>query len=329
MSLTTMHTAPTRPGPSTAALWANMAVVYVVWGSTYFGIAIAIESPGLPPFLMAAIRFTIAGLLLVGFDLLRHPEARGLPTRRQVVDSIVVGGLLLGVGNGFVVFGQQTVPSGIAAILIEMTPLWLAVFGFLYLRQRLSRAVVVAIAVGSAGTLLLIWPTGEGANVLDPLGIVMLLLAELGWVHGSIYSIRRARLPASPLSASGIQMLAGGAVTGLEGVLAGEPARFNPSRDLDGLGARGGLPDRLRQHARVHVVRLAPPTRAAPPGGHSRVREPDRGGRARDPLPARAADVRTIIASAVILVAVAIIVSARDGGARDASARERPPAEPA
>src|SRR6059058_2927691 len=122
-----------RRGPSTFALWANLAVIYVVWGSTYFGIAIAIES--IPPFLMATIRFAIAGAILLAFDLLRHPEARHWPTRRQVLDSFIVGGLLLGIGNGFVVFGEKTVPSGIAAILIAMTPLWFAIFGWLYLRE--------------------------------------------------------------------------------------------------------------------------------------------------------------------------------------------------
>jgi drug/metabolite transporter (DMT)-like permease len=111
-----MPSSPKKPGPSSLALWANLGIVYVVWGSTYFGIAISIET--IPPFLMAAIRFAIAGAILLAWDLLRHPEARRLPSRRQLLDSFIVGGLLLGIGNGFVVFGEKTVPSGIAAILI-------------------------------------------------------------------------------------------------------------------------------------------------------------------------------------------------------------------
>ena len=178
-----MPSATPRRGPGTAVLWANMLVIYVVWGSTYFGIAIAIET--MPPFLMAAIRFAIAGLILIAFDLLRHPEARRMPTRRQLVDSAIVGALLLGVGNGFVVFGQSlAVPSGVAAILIAMMPLWFALLGWLYLRERLPRIVVGAIAVGFAGTALLIWPGGDGANQFEPLGILILLLAPLGWAHG-------------------------------------------------------------------------------------------------------------------------------------------------
>src|SRR5262249_6130217 len=149
MGQSTMPSATPQRSPSAATLWANMAVIYVVWGSTYFGIAIAIET--MPPFLMAAIRVTVAGLILIGFDLLRHPEARRLPTRRQLLDSFIVGGLLIGVGNGFVVFGQSLhVPSGVAAILVAMMPMWFALFGWLYLRQRLPRLIVGAIAVGFA-----------------------------------------------------------------------------------------------------------------------------------------------------------------------------------
>ncbi len=209
------------------ALWANLAVIYVIWGSTYFGIAISIET--IPPFMMAAVRFAIAGMLLIAWDLIRHPDARRLPTRRQALDSLIVGGLLLGVGNGFVVFGEKTVPSGIAAILIGMMPLWFALLGWLYLRQKLPRLVVFAVAVGFAGVALLIWPSGDGANHFEPLGLFVLFLAPLGWAHGSIYSVQRAQLPRSSLSASGYQMLAGALVTGFESLVSGEPSGFNPS----------------------------------------------------------------------------------------------------
>jgi drug/metabolite transporter (DMT)-like permease len=215
-----------RRGPSAAALALNLGIIYVIWGSTYFGIAIAIET--MPPFLMASIRFAIAGLLLVAFDLWRHPEARRMPTRRQVVDTIIVGGLLLGIGNGFVTFGQQTVPSGIAAILIAMIPLWFAIFGWLYFREKLPRIVGLAIVIGFAGTALLVAPTGDGANSFDLLGIVILLLAPIGWAHGSIYSARKAKLPPSPLTASGLQMLAGAGVTFVEALVINEPSRFHP-----------------------------------------------------------------------------------------------------
>lgn len=300
-----------RRGPSALSLWTNMLVIYVVWGSTYFGIAIAIESPGLPPFLMAAIRFTIAGILLLAIDLIRKPEARHLPTRRQLIDSAIVGGLLLGIGNGFVVFGQKTVPSGVAAILIAMMPLWFALLGWIYLRERLPRIVVLAIAIGFAGTAFLIWPSGEGANQFDPLGILILLIAPLGWAHGSIYSMRRAKLPPSPWTASGLQMLAGGAVTGLWALLTGEPASFNPesisTASLIALVYLIFIGSMLAYTAYAWLLRNAPLPLI---GTYAYV----------NPVVAVALgtvflqeqiNLRTIVASVVILAAVAIIVTAR------------------
>jgi drug/metabolite transporter (DMT)-like permease len=306
-----MPRATPRSGPSAALLWANMLVIYVVWGSTYFAIAISIESPGMPPFLMAAIRFTIAGLLLLGFDLLRHPEARRMPTRRQLVDSAIVGGLLLGIGNGFVVFGQKTVPSGVAAILIAMMPLWFALLGWLYLRERLPRMVLIAIAVGFAGTALLIWPAGDGANRFDPLGILILLIAPLGWAHGSIYSMRRAKLPPSQLSASGLQMLAGGAVTGLWALLTGEPATFDPATistaSLAAIVYLIFIGSMLAYTAYAWLLRNAP----LPLIGTYAYVNPVVAVALGTVFLGEQLSLRTIVASVVILAAVAIIVTAR------------------
>ena len=320
-----MPSATPQRGPSAAALWTNMAVIYVVWGSTYFGIALAVET--MPPFLMAAIRFALAGLLLIAFDLVRHPDSRRLPTRRQLVDSFIVGALLLGIGNGFVVFGQSLqVPSGVAAILIAMMPLWFALLGWVYLRERLPRIVVGAIAVGFAGTALLIWPAGDGANHFDPLGILILLLAPLGWAHGSIYSQRRAKLPPSPWTASGLQMLAGAVVALGEAVLINEPARFHPdgisTASLLGLVYLIFIGSMLAFTSYAWLLRNAPLSLV---GTYAYV----------NPVVAVALgmlflgeslSVRTIIASAIIVVAVAIIVSARSRlGTNESEAGEPEP----
>lgn len=206
-------------------VWLGLAVIYVIWGSTYFGIAIAIET--IPPFFMAAARFAIAGLALLLVDLARNPEARHWPTRRELRDSAIVGTLLLGIGNGFVAFGEMTVPSSIAAILIGMMPVWFAIFGWLYFRERLPRIVAFAIAIGFAGVAVLLWPSGAGANQFDLFGILILLLAPLGWGHGSLFAAHRAKLPSRPLVASGLQMLAGAAALLVEGLIAGEPARLD------------------------------------------------------------------------------------------------------
>lgn len=295
--------------PRGLAMWANLAIIYVVWGSTYFGIAVAIET--IPPFLMATIRFAIAGLILVAWDLLRHPGSRHLPTRRQVVDSMIVGGLLLGIGNAFVGVGEKTVPSGIAAILVGMMPLWFALLGWLYLRERLPRLVAFAVALGFAGVALLVWPSGDGANHFDPLGLLILFLGPLGWAHGSIYSVRRAKLPPSPLSASGLQMLAGAALTGIESLIVGEPATFDPaavsSASIIAVVYLILFGSMLAYTAYAWLLRNAPLSLVgtyayvnpvvAVALGTVFLREP--------------ISMRTVVASAVILAAVAIIVTAR------------------
>ncbi len=300
-----------------AILWANLAVIYVVWGSTYFGIAVAIES--IPPFLMATIRFALAGVILIGFDLWCHPEARRRPTRRQLVDSAIVGGLLLGIGNGFVALGETTVPSGIAAILIAMTPLWFALLGRLFLRQRLQRLVVGAIGLGFVGTTVLVWPAGEGGAAFDPGGILVLLLADLGWAIGSIYSASRARLPTSPLTSSGLQTLAGGTLTFVEAVVIGEPARFAPSamstQSILAVAYLVLFGSILAYTAYGWLLRNAPLSLVST---HAYV----------NPIVAvalgtlvlhEAISARTIVAAAIILVAVAIIVTARAEGPEAAS----------
>jgi len=205
-------------------LWLALGTVYLVWGSTYFGIALAVES--LPPFLMLAIRFVVAGALLVGWELLRGGRA-ALPSRRQVRDSAIVGALLLGIGNGFVALAEgEHVASGIAAILVAMMPLWLAVFGWIYFRERLPRIAGLGVVLGLVGVAVLIWPSD--ATTFSVLGIGALLLSPIGWSHGSLFSAHRAQLPEQPLMASGLQMLAGSVVLTIEGVVTGELPRFHP-----------------------------------------------------------------------------------------------------
>lgn len=196
---------------------AALATVYVVWGSTYLGIALAIET--LPPLLMAAVRFLVAGALLYAIARRFEGTRAARPDRRQWLAALLTGTFLLGVGNGGVSWAQQTVPSGIAALVIASIPLWIALLDRAFFGQRLGRMTVLGIAVGFAGVALLVNPTGGGG--VDPVGGLVLVLAALGWSAGTLLS-RGQRLTVPPLVGAGMQMLCGGAVLTVAGIAAGE-----------------------------------------------------------------------------------------------------------
>lgn len=205
------------------------AAVYVVWGSTYLAIRFAIDT--LPPFLMAGVRFLIAGAVLFGFARLRGAP---WPSWAQWRSAALIGGMLLLGGNGGVVWAERTVPSGIAALLVASEPLWIVLLDWLPPRPaRPTGRVLLGLGVGFAGVALLIAPwsssNGEaGAAAVDPVGAIVIVLAAASWAAGSLYS-RRAELPASPLASTGSQMLTGGVLLTLTGLGAGEAARFDPA----------------------------------------------------------------------------------------------------
>jgi drug/metabolite transporter (DMT)-like permease len=219
---------PTDPAARTARgarLWVGMLVLYLVWGSTYLGIAVAVET--IPPFSMAAIRFGIAGAVLLLWSLARDRGTFVAPTRREWRDSLIVGGLLLGGGMGMVAFGEQTIPSGITALIIAVMPVWVAIFGRLLLGERLPRIALVGIAVGFVGVAFLVGPSAfGGAGALDPLGLAAVMLSPISWALGSLFASHRAVLPRQPLLATAAQMLAGAVILTVMGGLGGEFGRF-------------------------------------------------------------------------------------------------------
>lgn len=309
---------PTKRYVTGPRLWLALATIYVVWGSTYFGIAVAIES--IPPFLMLALRFGVAGGLLVAWEVFRAGGSMVWPTRREWRDSAIVGGLLLGIGNGFVAFGEQTVPSGIAAILIALMPVWLAMLGWIYFRDRLPRIVLGGVAVGLVGVAVLVWPVGGGANHFDALGIVVLILSPIGWAHGSLFSARTARLPQRPLMATALQMLAGAVFLALEGVITGELERLHPeavtTRSIVALVYLIVIGSMVAYNAYAWLLRHAPLSLV---GTYAYVNPVVAVGLGavflNEPI-----SPRTILAAIVILAAVAMIVTARGRLARMAAA---------
>ncbi len=216
--------APVRRGPG---IWLGMLVLYFVWGSTYLGIAVAVDT--IPPFLMAALRFALAGAVLLLWTLARDRRSFTWPTRREWRDSAIVGGLLLGGGMGMVAFGEQTIPSGITALLIALMPVWVAIFGLVFLGERLPRIAVIGIAVGFVGVAFLVGPSAlGGAGALDPLGLAAVMLSPICWSLGSLFASHRAVLPRQPLLATSAQMLTGGAVLVGMSLVSGEVSTFQP-----------------------------------------------------------------------------------------------------
>jgi len=212
-----------RPAqPSRALVVAAFAAVYLIWGSTYLGIRIAIET--IPPFFMASARFLMAGALLYGWAVTHGPER---PTRAHWRAAAIVGALLLVGGNGSVVWAEQRVPSGIAALLAATVPLWMVLLD--WWRPGGTRPhwmVFVGIAFGLGGLALLVEPSSfVSGHATDPLGAAVLLIGSLLWAMGSIYS-RHAALPLSPILMTGIEMLAGGVLLAGTGLLFGESHRF-------------------------------------------------------------------------------------------------------
>jgi drug/metabolite transporter (DMT)-like permease len=185
-----------------------MAIVYIVWGSTYLGIRFAVET--IPPFMMAGMRQFTAGVLLYAW--LRHRGA-ARPEKIHWRSAVIIGGLMLLLGNGCVAWAERVVPSGLTALLIATTPVWMVLLEWLWHGgARPGGRMVFGLVLGFAGAGLLVSPGqfGGGTHV-DPWGGLALFVATVGWAVGTMYS-RRAKLPASALLGAAMEMAAGGAL---------------------------------------------------------------------------------------------------------------------
>jgi drug/metabolite transporter (DMT)-like permease len=223
--------APSTPGRS--ALIAGFAAIYLIWGSTYLGIRIVVET--IPPFLMAGVRFLLAGLIMAGFIA----ATRGFKaTKKQWRDNAITGGFLCLGGNGLVCWSEQKVPSGIATLIISAGPVFIvlldwAAHAFFRDGKRGTRPrpiTFAGLALGFIGLAVLVGPDvlKAGADGLDPWSVFGLLMATLLWSCGMIY-MKYASAPAESFTASSIQMLTGGGWLLATALLTGEFARFDPA----------------------------------------------------------------------------------------------------
>jgi drug/metabolite transporter (DMT)-like permease len=204
-------------------VWLTLAIVYVVWGSTYLGIDLAVRT--IPPFLMAAVRFLIAGGLLYAWAV-RRGDRSDRPTARQWFSALVIATPMLAVGNAAVGWAEQTLDTGTASLIIASVPLWMALLDRVFYGQRLARAVVIGLVVGFAGVGLLVAPGGSGGVSR---AAVVLVFSSLAWAIGSLYS-RQAPQPGRPLVAASMQMLAGGIVLVAVSAGSGELSDVHPGR---------------------------------------------------------------------------------------------------
>ena len=227
-------------GPRPLAVAVALLLVYVVWGSTYFAIAVMIET--LPPLLAAGTRFLVAGSLMLAVVTAhaRWRSSRGGPssprvTRQHWRSAVIVGTLLLLGGNGGVVLAERLIPSGVAAVLVATVPIWLATFDAILERRAPSLLVVAGLVAGIGGVTILLAPV-EGLAGIDPAGVILVVLGAMCWAIGSLYA-RRAPLPSSGLLTTGMEMVGGGAALVLAGAVIGEIART----DVDAFSLRSIL----------------------------------------------------------------------------------------
>lgn len=188
-----------------ARVWLALVTIYVVWGSTFIALAFAVRD--LPPFLAMALRHLFAGALLLAWALPRGDREVDRIRRPQILAGFVFGGLLFLLGHGSLAWAQQTVPAGVAALLVGSIPIWMALLDRVFFGKRLRSSAYLGFGLGFVGLAFLIDPFGEGH--VDRVGAVVIVFGALAWSAGSLYS-RGAALPKRPLVSAGLGAICGG-----------------------------------------------------------------------------------------------------------------------
>lgn len=216
---------------SAAAVWVALVTVYLLWGSTYLGIRVVVES-GIPPVFGMGLRFLAAAALLLGYLAVVNGVRSLRVSWAELRGATVMGVLLLVFGNGVVAIAEQTVPSGLAALIVGAVPLW-----FVLLRvsggERPRRLTWLGVLVGFGGIAAITVPRGGIAGV-EAWGVLILLGATLSWAIGS-YLSPRLRLPPATMVATSYEMLAAGVIMTGGSLIVGEARTFAPA-DVPGEG---------------------------------------------------------------------------------------------
>lgn len=298
-----------RPQPSRALILGAFAIVYVVWGSTYLAIRIAIET--VPPLLMAGTRFLLAGAALYLWARLRG-AAR--PEAAAVRGAAILGVLFLFLGNGGLVWAETRVPSGLAAVLVATVPLWAVLIERFRGAPAVRPMVWLGLATGLGGVALLMVPGGGGVAI-DPVGAAVLVVASIIWAYGIVIA-RSLTLPDSGGVSAAVQMLVGGVLLLLTGTLGGEWSSLQfatvSTRSLLGLGYLIVFGSLVAFSAFTWLLREASPGRVATYAYVNPAVAVVLGWLiASEPF-----GPRELAASAVIVAGVALIVSSRRSAPR-------------
>ena len=203
-------------------MWLGLLTVYLLWGSTYLGIKDSIAT--IPPFMMGALRFLVAGGVLYAVAIRRGDTVGDRPRAPQWRATLLMGGALLVGGNGGVILAEQYIPTGVTALLVATSPLWMALLDRVIFGRRLPPLVIVGLIIGFSGVAFLIGAPGPGR--LKLVGALFAIAAPICWATGSVFT-RHVRLPARPLVAASMEMLWAGAIFGIASLTSGELGRLH------------------------------------------------------------------------------------------------------
>jgi len=282
--------------------------IYIIWGSTYLGIAIAIES--LPPFIMAAARFLLAGAVLFSWAWFTD-TAR--PAPRQWGWAFLLGGLFFLIGNGAVVWVEQSLPSGLTALIVAMVSVWTALLEWARPGgQRPTGVVLAGIALGFGGVALLVLPGSSGGEVAAR-GVMLLMGSTFAWALASVLS-RTADLPASTALVSGMEMLAGGVLLAVASAASGEWSGFALSQ-VTGRSVLAFLylvifGSLVAFTAFAWLLKVTSPNKVATAGYVNPMVAVLLGWA----FGGESLDARTLVASAVIILSVVLIITGKELG---------------
>ncbi len=203
--------------PSRSRMIGAFAIIYVVWGTTFLGIHYAIAT--LPPFFMGSVRYLIAGAALYGWA---HFRKAARPSARHWKTAFIAGAFFMLIGQGGVAWGQQSVPSGVAGVLVGTIPMWILLLEWIRPGGRRPGLLVsVGLLLGFVGVVILVAPWDSGTQAIDPLGAASILVAALAWAVGSLYA-KSVEWPESHSQAAGMQLFAGGVLLAGASAISGD-----------------------------------------------------------------------------------------------------------